>query len=199
MFFSLFLLFLCKRLLRSRVQMLFERNRRNSKDFDGQLTGNWNFAQRYYSGEWRFQFRFSLLMQFPDFSVYCLFSACKGTIQGKGGLGNHGTSVEIKRLTGKWRTVCAPDSISGNGRNRKTPNSIRQNGRSKQVSEWHSNDLLRCTDDIKTDAAKGNNKRRKVNADWQSAEYEEATPRWRTAHVTKKNTYRQGCRYVIGG
>ena len=25
------------------------------------------------------------------------------------------------------------------------------------------------------------------------------TPRWRTAHMTKKNTYRQGCRYVIAG
>ena len=38
------------------------------------------------------------------------------------------------------------------------------------MSEWYS-------DDKKTDAEKGNKKRRKGNADWQSAEYEEATPR----------------------
>ena len=59
---------------------------------------------------------FSLLMQFQFISVYCLFFfACKDTMRSEGGLGNNGTSVEIKRLTGKWRTICAPDNISGNG------------------------------------------------------------------------------------
>ena len=67
---------------------------------------------------------------FSLFSVYsCNFSlfqftvcffACKDTMRRYGGLGNRGTSREIKRLTGKY---CAK-------RKEKMPNSIRQNGRS---------------------------------------------------------------------
>ncbi len=65
-------------------------------------------VQRYDSGEMRFQFLFSLLMQFPFISVYCLFFfACKGTIRRKGGLGNSGGS-----------NYMCPNYISGNGRNR---------------------------------------------------------------------------------
>jgi hypothetical protein len=68
---------------------------------------------------------------FSFFSVYSgnfslfqftawFFFACKGTILREGGLGNRGTSLGIKTLTGKY---CAK-------RKEKMPNSIRQNGRS---------------------------------------------------------------------
>ena len=88
-------------------------------------------------------------MQFQFFSVYCLFFfACKDTMRSDGGLGNRGTSLGRKRLTGKY---CAEGK-------KKMPNSIRQNGRSLisflygrlrgAVFKWDS-------DDIKTDAAKG--------------------------------------------
>jgi hypothetical protein len=59
------------------------------------------------------------------FSLLPDFFACKGTMRREGGLGNRGTSLGIKTLTGKY---CAK-------RKEKMPNSIRQNGRSKQVSE----------------------------------------------------------------
>ena len=49
------------------------------------------------------------------FSLLPGFFACKGTKRREGGLGNSGESVGIKRLTGKGRTICAPDNISGNG------------------------------------------------------------------------------------
>ena len=49
-----------------------------------------------------------------DFSLFqftvCFF-ACKGTMRRKGGLGNSGTSREMKTLTGKWLD-------RGNGRGR---------------------------------------------------------------------------------
>jgi hypothetical protein len=38
------------------------------------------------------------------FSLLPIFFACKGTMRGNVGLGNSGTSREIKTLTGKWRT-----------------------------------------------------------------------------------------------
>ena len=46
-----------------------------------------------------FQFTHALSVYF---SLLPVFFACKGTIRRKGGLGNRGTSREMKRLTGKW-------------------------------------------------------------------------------------------------
>ena len=54
-----------------------------------------NFAQRYDSGETRFQFRFSLPCNFSLFQFTVCFFSRKGTTREKGGLGNCGTSMEI--------------------------------------------------------------------------------------------------------
>ena len=62
-------------------------------------------------------------MQFPDFSVYCLFFACKGTIRGKGGLGNHGRLVEIGANKGTYGQMEEKESM------KKSANSISGNGR----------------------------------------------------------------------
>ena len=63
-------------------------------------------AQRYDSGEMRFQFAFSLLMQFQFISVYCLFFYAKvrcRVMSGWGITGHQWAPMEIKVNTGKWR------------------------------------------------------------------------------------------------
>ena len=118
----------------------------------------------------RFQFLFSLLMRFQFISVYCLFFfACKDTMRVKGGLGNRGRS-----------NYMCPNNISGNGRSKISFLYGRLRGRVQMVFE--RNGHRRCRLAI-------GGKRRSNAALTRGARDKK--------HIT--NTYRQGCRYVIGG
>ena len=54
--------------------------------------------------QFSFQFTHAISVYFSLLSVFFR----KGTMRVKGELGNRGTSVGIKTLRGKWRTICAP-------------------------------------------------------------------------------------------